>query len=90
MLVKSSTAARASENEAFRILSRWFSSGSKQLSPIPIDQEPYCRQRNELVLGNRIPVKAPDAWIAPTAVVIGDVDLYERVSCVLGACGLDH
>lgn len=48
-------------------------------APIPIDSEPYCRQRNELVLGNRIPVKAPDAWVAPTAVIIGDVDLYERV-----------
>eukprot|EP00803_Ostreobium_quekettii_P000590 evm.model.scf_882.8 EVM.evm.TU.scf_882.8 scf_882:46563-49065(+) len=62
-------------------------SGGPVDSPIPIDKEPYCRQRSEVVLGNRVPVKAPDAWVAPSAVVIGDVDLYERVSiwynCVL-------
>lgn len=56
-------------------------------TPLPIEKEPYCRQRNEIVLGSRIPVRAPDAWVAPSAVIIGDVDLYERVSvwygCVL-------
>ena len=32
-----------------------------------------------LVLGNRVPVLAPDAWVAPNAVVIGDVDLFDKV-----------
>lgn len=68
---------------------RGFQATEAAAAPIPIDSEPYCRQRNELVLGTRIPVKAPDAWVAPTAVIIGDVDLYERVChhLVVMSCG---
>lgn len=46
---------------------------------IPLEKEPYCRQRSELVLGDRVPVLAPDAFVAPSAVLIGDVDLYNKV-----------
>lgn len=63
------------------------SSSSAASSPIHIEDETYCRQRQQLVLGNRIPYVAPDAWIASNAVIIGDVDLFDRVSiwygCVL-------
>ncbi len=38
-----------------------------------------CRQRQLIILGNRVPTVAPDTWIAPNAVVVGDVDLYEKV-----------
>ena len=55
-----------------------------QASPIHIEDEVYCRQRQQLVLGSRIPYLAPDAWIAPNAVVIGDVDLFEKVGLALG------
>lgn len=48
-------------------------------SPVHIEDELYCRQRQQVVLGNRIPYVSPDAWIAPNAVVIGDVDLFDKV-----------
>lgn len=68
--------------------SRVISTGSKAaFLPVHIEDEPYCRQRQLITLGNRVPVVAPDTWIAPNAVVIGDVDLYDRTSiwygCVL-------
>ena len=60
---------------------RNFSSGSAAaLSPVHIEDEPFCRQRNIVTLGNRYPVLSPDVWIAPNAVIVGDVDLYDRVS----------
>lgn len=59
---------------------RSFAASSACSSPTHIEDEPYCRQRQLLVLGNRVPVLAPDSWVAPNAVVIGDVDLYDKVS----------
>lgn len=54
---------------------------------VHIEDEVYNRQRNVINLGNRVPSLAPDAWVAPSAVVVGDVDLFDRVSiwygCVL-------
>lgn len=43
-----------------------------------------CRQRQILMLGNRVPTLAPDTWVAPNAVVVGDVDLYEKASVGAG------
>lgn len=37
------------------------------------------RQRQLIALGSRMPTLAPDTWLAPDVVVIGDVDLYDRV-----------
>ena len=34
-----------------------------------------------MILGDRTPTLAPDTWLAPNAVVVGDVDLYEQVTC---------
>ncbi len=84
---------------------RLISSGSQvAYSPVHIEDEPYCRQRQLITLGNRVsetampvemsvcivdvtemmffqvPVVAPDTWIAPNAVVVGDVDLFDKVS----------
>ncbi len=60
---------------------------STPLEPVPpavtsrdISEEWYLRQRNTLTLGNRTPHSAVGVWIAPSAVVVGDVDLYDRVS----------
>ena len=93
---------------------------SSTFSPVHIEDEPYCRQRQLIALGNRvsgvgcrtdapcsaapayalkccrirqkcwrklrfcialqIPVVSPDTWVAPNAVVVGDVDLFDRVS----------
>ncbi|KAK2080265.1 Gamma carbonic anhydrase-like 1, mitochondrial [Prototheca wickerhamii] len=48
-------------------------------------EEVYNRQRQLVPLGQRVPTLAPDAWVAPNAVLIGDVDLYDRVSVWHGA-----
>jgi hypothetical protein len=44
-----------------------------------ISEEWYLRQRKIMPLGNRIPHWSADAWVAPNAVVVGDVDLLDRV-----------
>ena len=64
---------------------RFLGNSSTVAAPTHLEDEPYCRQRNVLVLGNRIPFLAPDAWVAPNAVLIGDVDLFDQV---LAGCSL--
>jgi len=64
---------------------RPFTCSSSCQAPVHIEDEPYCRQRQLLVLGNRVPVLAPDAWVAPNAVVVGDVDLFDKV-CAYFPC----
>jgi hypothetical protein len=39
----------------------------------------YCRQRNKLPIGPRYPAIAQNAYIAPSAVIIGDVDILDSV-----------
>lgn len=39
----------------------------------------YMRQRSHISLGNRMPHVAITAWVAPNAVLVGDVDLCNRV-----------
>ena len=60
---------------------RFFTGSSLCHSPVHIEDEPYCRQRQLIVLGNRVPELAPDSWVAPNAVVIGDVDIFDKVRC---------
>jgi hypothetical protein len=48
-------------------------------SPVHPADEPFCRQRSLVPLGPRVPTMSPDAWVAPNAVVVGDVDLYDQV-----------
>lgn len=48
--------------------------------PIHVEDEVYNRQRSVMNLTNRVVTSAPDAWIAPSAVVVGDVDIFENVS----------
>lgn len=55
-----------------------------------IEDEFYLRQRSQITLGNRHPNPAEGAWISPSAVVVGDVDLFDKVSCrgsTAGGCG---
>ena len=59
---------------------RRFAAGSQQAqSPVHLEDEPFCRQRQVVVLGNRVPVLSPDVWVAPNAIIVGDVDLFDRV-----------
>ena len=59
---------------------RQLSTGSAACWPTHIEDELYCRQRSVLVLGSRIPFLAPDAWVAPNATIVGDVDLFNQAS----------
>eukprot|EP00879_Flechtneria_rotunda_P007244 GHRR01007601.1.p2 GENE.GHRR01007601.1~~GHRR01007601.1.p2 ORF type:complete len:130 (+),score=20.65 GHRR01007601.1:153-542(+) len=45
-----------------------------------IQDEWYLRQRSQISLGNRLPHVAASAWVSPSAVVVGDVDLLDRVN----------
>ncbi len=46
--------------------------------PVHIQDEAFCRQRQLIPLGHREPILAPDTWIAPNAVCIGDCDLFDK------------
>jgi gamma-carbonic anhydrase len=52
---------------------------------VPIQDEWYLRQRQRVPLGNRTPHCAQSAWVAPSAVLAGDVDLLDRASVWHGA-----
>jgi hypothetical protein len=39
----------------------------------------YCRQRNVMPIGPRFPALASNVYIAPSAVVAGDVDIMDGV-----------
>ena len=71
--------APAAQAGEVSVAARFFSSSGAVSAPTHLEDEPYCRQRNVLVLGNRIPFLAPDAWVAPNAILVGDVDLFDQV-----------
>jgi len=50
-----------------------------------VDEDLYNRQRSTIELGPRVPHIAGDAFVAPNAVVVGDVDIYDGVSVMYGA-----
>lgn len=50
-----------------------------------VELDLYNTQRSQVVLGDRVPSIAPDAWVAPNAVIVGDVDLHDSVSVFYGA-----
>ena len=43
-----------------------------------VENEIYDRSRQEIVLGNRVPSVAGDAWVAPNATLIGDTDVADQ------------
>ena len=74
-----SLSAREAGCEPSQASVRPFTTSPISCYPVHIEDEIYCRQRQTIALGNRIPVFAPDTWVAPSAVVVGDVDLYDKV-----------
>lgn len=46
-----------------------------------VAQDWYMRQRQQIILGNRMPVVTASSWVAPNATLIGDTDLMDRVRC---------
>mmetsp|Transcript_21041 Transcript_21041/g.58462 ORF Transcript_21041/g.58462 Transcript_21041/m.58462 type:complete len:291 (+) Transcript_21041:158-1030(+) len=55
------------------------------VTSVPIEEEWYNRQRNLLPIMDKVPWIQPDTWVAPNAVVSGDVDLYDKVGIFFGA-----
>lgn len=55
------------------------------VSQTPIEEEWYNRQRNVMPVLDKTPWIQPDTWIAPNALVIGDVDIYDKVGIFYGA-----
>lgn len=57
---------------------------------VDISDEWYNRQRQTIALGNRVPETAANVYLSPSATIVGDVDLMDRVSCcsvqALGFC----
>lgn len=57
-----------------------------------IEDEWFNRQRPKLSLLDKSPWTQPDTWIAPNAVVAGDVDIYDQAglwSCSMRVDGVD-
>lgn len=50
-----------------------------------VENEIYDRSRQKIVLGNRVPTVAPDAFVAPNATLIGDTDLANYCTVWHGA-----
>jgi len=88
-------AANAGLGQGLPSLCRGFStppppSVAPAATSVDISQEWYNRQRQNIPLGNRVPHTAVGVYISPSATIVGDVDMLERVSasvecgCVLG------
>lgn len=75
-----------SQLAAVQQLARCYSQALEPVAPAvtnaDIASEWYLRQRSQISLGNRHPHAAVSVYIAPSAVVVGDVDLTDRVSTV--------
>jgi hypothetical protein len=55
---------------------------------VDISEEWYNRQRQKIVLGDRVPYVHSGAWASPSATIVGDVDVHERVRVLLTfTCG---
>eukprot|EP00241_Pyramimonas_parkeae_P022002 CAMPEP_0114296598 /NCGR_PEP_ID=MMETSP0059-20121206/11397_1 /TAXON_ID=36894 /ORGANISM="Pyramimonas parkeae, Strain CCMP726" /LENGTH=238 /DNA_ID=CAMNT_0001418757 /DNA_START=115 /DNA_END=831 /DNA_ORIENTATION=+ len=79
---------RASRQTGVAILGRASLSVSAKkfsTSAAPVDEDLYNRQRNVIALGPRVPAISSDAWVAPSATVIGDVDVIDFASIWYGA-----
>lgn len=57
----------------------WDAPNGPAVTQTPIEEEWYNRQRPLLPLLDKAPWTQDDTWIAPNAVVVGDVDLYDQV-----------
>lgn len=60
-------------------------STSSPAASLHISDVPYCSQRQIIPLGLRRPSVCADTWVAPDAVLIGDCNLWDRVSIWNGA-----
>jgi len=69
------------QQQQLRGLSQYFDApNGPAVTSTPIEEEWYNRQRNLMPLMDKTPWIQPDTWVAPNAVVLGDVDIYDKAS----------
>lgn len=64
-------------------LKKSFKTSAPARAPIAVEDEVYNRQRSMMPLEDRVPETSVDSWVAPSAIVVGDVDIHDKV-------GLSH
>eukprot|EP00955_Chlamydomonas_euryale_P093793 364807-Chlamydomonas_euryale.AAC.7 len=87
-LLRPSTAACASaaQQHAARFLNFYEAPNGPAVKLENIEDEWYNRQRPKLSLLDKSPWTQADTWIAPNAVVAGDVDIYDQVMYTSSTC----
>lgn len=70
---------------ATRSFNQFASMNGPSIQQTDVSEEWYMRQRNRLVLGRSFPKIEDSAWIAPNAVVVGDVNIYQKASVWFGS-----
>lgn len=82
----SSSAAAASLASSRSIATQFFDApNGPAVTQVPVEDEWYNRQRSVLALLDKAPWLQPCTFIAPNAVVAGDVDIYDKVAIFYGA-----
>jgi hypothetical protein len=71
--------------EAKRHLNFYSAPNGPSVKQVNIEDEWYNRQRNLFPLLDKEPYYPVDLFLAPNAVVCGDVDIYGGVSALLGS-----
>jgi hypothetical protein len=64
---------------SFGVVARSLQGSATHRMPIHIENETYNRQRSIVPLEDLVPETSPDSWVAPSATVIGDVDIGDKV-----------
>jgi hypothetical protein len=77
MLSLTARRAGAAVSRAARTSGAGVSVRSQHSAAAPVDEDLYSRQRSVFALGPRVPDVSSDAWVAPSAHVIGDVDVVD-------------
>lgn len=73
------------QQQSFRSINFYEAPNGPAVKLQDIEDEWYNRQRPKLSLLDKSPWTQPDTWIAPNAVVAGDVDIYDQVAIFYGA-----
>lgn len=70
----------AAQHQQVRHINFFTAPNGPSVKQVKVEDEWYCRQRNVFPLLDKVPYLPVDTFIAPNAVVCGDVDIYGGVS----------
>ncbi len=79
LLLRPNSSAFAAAFQQIRSLNFFEAPNGPAVKLENIEDEWYNRQRPKLSLLDKTPWTQPDTWIAPNAIVAGDVDIYDQV-----------